>query len=65
MKKVESELEKLQQQKDAIELEMSKPEVYGNFTSMQKSQQELTIVLQKLDAANKRWDELAETIDTL
>lgn len=65
MKKVEAEMETLQNQKEAVELEMTKPEVYSNFTAMQKSQQELSILNQKLEAVNKRWDELAETIDTL
>lgn len=65
MKKVEAEMETLQKQKESLELDMTKPEVYGNFTAMQKSQQELTILTQKLEAVNKRWDELAETIDTL
>ena len=65
MKKVEAEMETLQQKKEAVELDMTKPEVFGDFTAMQKSQQELTILNQKLQAVNKRWDELAETIDTL
>ncbi len=65
MKKVEAEMETLQNQKELVELEMTKPEVYSDFTAMQKSQQELTILNQKLEAVNKRWDELAETIDTL
>lgn len=65
MKKVEAEMETLQNQKEVVELEMTKPEVYSNFTAMQKSQQELSILNQKLEAVNKRWDELAETIDTL
>lgn len=65
MKKVETEIEALQKQKDEIEAEMIKPDVFSNVTSLQKFQQELTIVLQKLEGANKRWEELAETIDTL
>lgn len=65
MKKVEAEMEVLQQQKEKTENEMTKPEVFGNFTEMQKFQQNLSIINQKLEAVNKRWDELAETIDTL
>ncbi len=65
MKKVETEMETLQAQKESVELDMTKPAVYGDFTAMQKSQQELTILNQKLEVVNKRWDELAETIDTL
>lgn len=65
MKKVEAEMETLENQKAKLELEMTKPEVFGNFTVLQKSQQELTILTQKLETVNKRWDELAETIDTL
>lgn len=65
MKKVEAEMEVLENQKAALELEMTKPEVFGDFTALQKSQQALTILTQKLETVNKRWDELAETIDTL
>jgi ATP-binding cassette subfamily F protein 3 len=65
MKKVEAEMEALENQKATLELEMTKSEVFGNFTTLQKSQQELTILTQKLETVNKRWDELAETIDTL
>jgi ATP-binding cassette, subfamily F, member 3 len=65
MKKVEQEMETLQKQKEKTELEMTKPEVYNQFTSLQKFQQELVIVNQKLEVVNKRWEELAETIDAL
>ncbi|NBP71092.1 MAG: ABC transporter ATP-binding protein, partial [Cytophagia bacterium] len=65
MKKVEADLETLQKQKEAIELKMTDPAVFGNFNELQKLQQELVIVNQKLETANKKWDELAETIDTL
>jgi ATP-binding cassette, subfamily F, member 3 len=65
MKKVELEMETLQKQKESIELEMTKPDVYNNFTSLQKLQQELAINNQKADVVNKRWEELAETIDAL
>jgi ATP-binding cassette, subfamily F, member 3 len=65
MKKVEQEMETLQKQKEKTELEMTKPEVYNNFTTLQKFQQELAIVNQKLEVVNKRWEEVAETIDAL
>lgn len=65
MKKVEADLEVLQKQKEAVELKMTDPAVFGNFNELQKLQQELAIINQKLEATNKKWDELAETIDTL
>ncbi len=65
MKKVEADLELLQQQKEAVEVKMTDPSVFGNFTELQKLQQELSIINQKLEVVNKKWDELAETIDTL
>jgi ATP-binding cassette subfamily F protein 3 len=65
MKKVEADLEALQKQKEAVELKMTDPAVFGNFNELQKLQQELAILNQKLVATNKKWDELAETIDTL
>lgn len=65
MKKVEADMEALQKQKDALELKMTDPLVFGNFNELQKLQQELSIINQKLEVINKKWDELAETIDTL
>jgi len=65
MKKVETEIEALQKQKENTELEMAKPEVYNNFTLLQKFQQALAIINQKSGLVNKRWEELAETIDAL
>lgn len=65
MKKVEAELELLQKQKESTEEKMALPEVYSNFSEMQKLQHELNVIHQKLEVINKRWDDLAETIDTL
>ncbi len=65
MKKVEADMEMLQKQKEAIELKMTDPSIFGNFNELQKLQQELAIITQKLEVINKKWDELAETIDTL
>jgi ATP-binding cassette, subfamily F, member 3 len=65
MKKVEDEMEKLQQQKIALENEMAKPEVYSDFNKLQPLQRTLADIESKLMDVNKRWEELAETIDTL
>lgn len=65
MKKVEADMEILQKQKEAVELKMTDPAIFGNFNELQKLQQELAIITQKLEVINKKWDELAETIDTL
>ncbi|GCC50553.1 ABC transporter ATP-binding protein [Chryseotalea sanaruensis] len=65
MKKVEGDMETLQKQKETIELNMTNPSIFGNFNELQKLQQELAIITQKLEVVNKKWDELAETIDTL
>lgn len=65
MKKVEADMETLQKQKEAVELKMTDPAIFGNFNELQKLQQELAIITQKLEMVNKKWDELAETIDTL
>lgn len=65
MKRVEADMEILQKQKEAVELKMTDPAIFGNFNELQKLQQELAIITQKLEVINKKWDELAETIDTL
>lgn len=65
MKKVEADMETLQKQKETVELKMTDPSIFGNFNELQKLQQELAIITQKLEVINKKWDELAETIDTL
>jgi ATP-binding cassette subfamily F protein 3 len=65
MKKVEADMETLQKQKEVVELKMTDPSIFGNFNELQKLQQELAIITQKLEMVNKKWDELAETIDTL
>jgi ATP-binding cassette, subfamily F, member 3 len=65
MKKVEAEIEALQKQKEDTEVTMALPEVYNNYTELQKQQTKLNAVAEKLTEINKRWDELAETIDAL
>jgi ATP-binding cassette, subfamily F, member 3 len=65
MKKVEAELEVLQKQKEETEATMALPEVYNNYAELQKHQTKLKTIVDKLAEVNKRWDELAETIDTL
>ncbi len=65
LKEVESNIEKLERKKTELEVELAKPEIYGNFEKLQEVQKVFNGVQEELDKANGRWGQLAEEIDTL
>lgn len=65
LKKVELEIEKLQTQKTAIELEMAKPEVFGNPENLQRVQKIFNENNAELKALNKKWEDIALSLDDL
>jgi len=65
LKKVEDQIEKLQSQKVMIELEISKPEVFGQPAELQKSQKAFEAVMTALNVANQEWEKIATAIDAL
>jgi ATP-binding cassette subfamily F protein 3 len=65
LKKAEEKIEKLQTQKDSIELELAKPEVFGNPNELKKVQAEFEKILDELNSANTLWDQIASNIDEL
>jgi len=65
LKKLEDRIDKLQKEKDAIEIEMAKPEVYGNFEKLNEIRQAFEKVDSSFLQANKSWEELMISIEAL
>ncbi|HEX5171634.1 MAG TPA: ABC-F family ATP-binding cassette domain-containing protein [Cyclobacteriaceae bacterium] len=65
LKKVETIIEKLQEQRLTLENEMARPEVYQNNEKVKEIQSEFELIKAELDKANKRWEEVAVELDAL
>ena len=65
LKQIEETLEKLEQRKTTIELEMAKPEVFGNFEKLRETQLVFDQIDNELKAANEKWEKVATEIDEL
>jgi ATP-binding cassette subfamily F protein 3 len=65
LKKVEDTIQKIQKEKEAIEVEMAKPEVYGDFEKLTVVQQQFEKVDGQLEEENKRWESIALEIEEL
>lgn len=65
LKKVETIIEKLQEQRLTLENELSKPEIYQNGERAKEIQTEFELIKAELDKANKRWEEVAVELDAL
>lgn len=65
MKKVEAIIEKHQEQRNNLEKELAKPEVYNDLEKAKQIQQEFELVKSELEKANKRWEEIAVELDAL
>jgi ATP-binding cassette subfamily F protein 3 len=65
LKTVEEQITKLEAQKASLEAEMATPEVYSNFEKLQQVQGSFKKTGSDLDAANRKWEELAASIDEL
>lgn len=63
LKQVEDKIEKLELEKRAIEEDMAKPEVYGDFEKLNSIQGKFTQVAVELENATKIWEKLIEEID--
>lgn len=63
LKKVEQRIEFLQQDKAALELEMTRPEIYSDYEKLNVVQEKFDRVNKELNAANTQWEELATAID--
>jgi ATP-binding cassette subfamily F protein 3 len=65
LKKVEEEIEQLQNQRTTLEADMATPAVYSDFKKLNEKKAEFDKVVSSLDAANKKWEEIALAIDSL
>jgi ATP-binding cassette, subfamily F, member 3 len=65
LKKVEDAIHKIQQEKEKIETELAKPEVFGNFEKLNEFQQLYEKVDLKLEEENKKWESIALEIEEL
>lgn len=65
LKKVEDQLAKLEAQKAEHELEMTKPEVFGDFEKLKKIQFDQKKIERELKDVTTKWESLAVEIDAL
>jgi ATP-binding cassette, subfamily F, member 3 len=65
LKKVEDEIQMLEQKKGELELEMSKPEIFRDVEKLKACKVSLDSAVSSLQLANARWEKLATQIDAL
>lgn len=65
LRKIEAEVESLEKKKAALEEDMAKPEVFGNFEKLQQAQSNFDQVGKALTNANETWERIAMAIDEL
>jgi ATP-binding cassette subfamily F protein 3 len=65
LKKVEDTIHKLQLQKEEIEIEMAKPEIYSDFEKLKTIQDQFEKIDYNLEEENKKWESIALEIEEL
>jgi ATP-binding cassette, subfamily F, member 3 len=65
LQQIEDKVELLTTSKEKTELEMTKPEVFGDYEKLLLVQQQLDAINKELEEANQRWEKLVEEIDRL
>lgn len=65
LKKVEDQIETLQNRKAQLELDLASSEIYADAERLKKTQKEFEKVNGELNAANAQWEKLATAIDEL
>ena len=65
LKKVEDAIHKLQRDKEAIEVVLTKPEVYSDFEKLRTVQEQFEKADFRLEEENKRWESIALEIEEL
>jgi ATP-binding cassette subfamily F protein 3 len=65
LKKIEERIESLQKTKSNLEVEMAKPDVYGNFEKLKLVKAEFDKIESTLTGANLEWEKIATAIDDL
>ncbi|MFT6053964.1 MAG: ATP-binding cassette subfamily F protein 3 [Roseivirga sp.] len=62
---VEQQIEKLETSRKKIEAEMTSPGVFGDFNKLQEKQIEYDKLSGKLDKSQSQWEQIAEMIDAM
>lgn len=65
LKKIEDQLAKLESQKSGNEMEMTRPEVFGDFEKLKKIQFDQKKIDKELKDVTTKWESLAMEIDAL
>jgi ATP-binding cassette subfamily F protein 3 len=65
LKAIEEQVGKLEERRSHLEMEMAKPDVFGNFEKLQQVQLEFEALERNLKEVNERWDHVATAIDKL
>lgn len=65
LKKVEDQLAKLEAQKSGFDMEMTKPEIFGDFEKLKKVQFDQKKTEKELKEVTTKWEALAVEIDSL
>ncbi len=65
LKKVEEEITRYELDKKKAEAQLALPDVYSNFEKLRAAQQVFDNVNESLLTANKKWEKLAQDIETL
>ncbi|MFO7257473.1 MAG: ABC-F family ATP-binding cassette domain-containing protein [Bacteroidota bacterium] len=63
LRDVETDIEQLEQRLKEVQEEMAQPEVFTNFEKAGKLKSEYEGIKQRLDDANRKWEELATRIE--
>ena len=65
LKKVEDQIELLQNNKIQLENEMATPEVYTNGEKLKKAKFDLEKINKEIAAANTKWEQIVTSMDEL
>jgi ATP-binding cassette, subfamily F, member 3 len=65
LKKIEELIEQLQLQRNLLEADMATPAVYSDFQKLNEKKSAFDKVVSELENANKKWEEIAVSIDSL
>jgi ATP-binding cassette subfamily F protein 3 len=65
LRAIEEEVAKLEERRSHVEVEMAKPEVFGDFEKLKQVQLDFERFEKDLKEANERWDHVATAIDKL
>jgi ATP-binding cassette subfamily F protein 3 len=65
LKKQEDLIEKLESEKQKIETEMAKPEVFSDFTKLAEVQKKFDALHDSLHAENMKWEKIMLEVDQL